>query len=36
MWNILGLGKGTSKSRYILAIANGNFRNIIMKYIIYF
>ncbi len=30
MRNIIGLGKGTPKSRYILAIANGSFRKTMM------
>ena len=44
MRNIIGLGKGTPKSRFMLAIANGSFRNtmmirllkVIKKYRIYF
>ena len=30
MRNIIGLGKGTPKSRFMLAIANGSFRNTMM------
>ena len=30
MRNIIGLGKGTPKSRFMLAIANGSFRNNMM------
>ena len=30
MRNILGLGKGTPKSRFMIAIANGSFRNTMM------
>ena len=44
MRNILGLGKGTPKSRFMVAIANGGFRNtmmirllkVIMKYRVHF
>ena len=44
MRNILGLGKGTPKSSFMVAIANGGFRNtmmirllkVIMKYRVHF